>query len=75
MNGPCGGTKDGKCEVSDEIDCAWALIVKRMKELGTLEELSEIMPPRDWSTARDGGPRRVVHESLRLDEVAKKKDG
>jgi|WetSurMetagenome_2_1015567.scaffolds.fasta_scaffold12028_3 ferredoxin len=72
MNGPCGGATNGKCEVSDEIDCAWALIIKRMKELGTLEELSEITPPRDWSTARDGGPRRVVHESLRLDEGAKK---
>ncbi len=72
MNGPCGGTTDGKCEVGEDIDCAWALIIKRMKELGTLEELSEITEPRDWSTARDGGPRRIVHESLRLDEGVKK---
>jgi ferredoxin len=72
LNGPCGGTTNGKCEVSDEIECAWALIVKRMKELGRLEELGEIMEPKDWSTARDGGPRRVVHESLLLDEGAKK---
>jgi ferredoxin len=73
MNGPCGGTTDGKCEVSNEIDCAWALIVKRMKELGTLEELGEITEPRDWTTARHGGPRRIVHESLKLDKVAEKK--
>ncbi len=72
MNGPCGGATNGKCEVSDEIDCAWGLIIKRMKELGTLEELSEITPPKDWSTARDGGPRRVVHESLRLDKGSEK---
>ena len=72
LNGPCGGTKDGKCEVSDEIDCIWALIVKRMKELGRLEELGDITAPKDWSTARDGGPRRVVNESIRLDEGAKK---
>lgn len=65
MNGPCGGTKDGKCEVSDEMDCAWYLIVERMKKLGTLEKLSEVLPPRDWSTSRDGGPRRVSVEHIR----------
>lgn len=65
MNGPCGGTKDGKCEVSDDMDCAWYLIVERMKELGTLEKLSEVLPPRDWSAARDGGPRRISLEHIR----------
>ncbi len=60
MNGPCGGTQNGKCEVSEEIDCAWALIVERMTSLGRVEELTEVLPPRDWSTARHGGPRRMV---------------
>jgi ferredoxin len=60
MNGPCGGTRNGKCEVNPETDCAWVLIVKRMERLGRLEELLEVAPPRDWSTARDGGPRRMV---------------
>ena len=72
MNGPCGGSSNGKCEVNNETDCAWALIVKRMQDLGTLEEFSEITLPKDWSTSRDGGPRRVVHESLRLDKGARK---
>jgi ferredoxin len=60
MNGPCGGTRDGKCEVNPQTDCAWVLIVKRMEQLGRLEELLEVVPPRNWSTARDGGPRRMV---------------
>ena len=60
MNGPCGGTQDGKCEVDPETDCAWALIVERMGLLGRLDELVEITPPRDWSTGRDGGPRRMI---------------
>jgi hypothetical protein len=60
MNGPCGGTRDGKCEVSKDTDCAWVLIVERMERLGRLDELTEIVPPRDWSTARDGGPRRML---------------
>lgn len=65
MNGPCGGTNKGKCEVGDDIDCAWYLIVERMKKLGTLDKLTEIQPPRDWSTARDGGPRRISIEHIR----------
>jgi len=64
MNGPCGGTDKGKCEVSKDIDCAWYLIVERMKELGTLERLGEIQPPRNWATARDGGPKRIVLEHI-----------
>lgn len=68
MNGPCGGTNKGKCEVSQDIDCAWYLIVERMKKLGTIEKLAEIQPPRNWSTARDGGPRRVSLEHIRAYE-------
>lgn len=60
MNGPCGGTDKGKCEISQEVDCGWYLIVERLKQLGTLESLLEIQPPRDWSTSFHGGPRRVV---------------
>ncbi len=65
MNGPCGGTNKGKCEVSSETDCAWFLIVERMKQLGTIEKLSEVLPPRNWTTSRDGGPRRISLEHLR----------
>lgn len=64
LNGPCGGSKDGKCEISPDVDCGWNLIVERMKKIGTLEHLGELIPPRDWSTSRHGGPRRVVHEEL-----------
>jgi hypothetical protein len=64
MNGPCGGTNNGKCEISQDVDCAWYLILERMKKLGTLENLSEIKPPRDWSTGSYGGPRRIVLEHI-----------
>ena len=69
LNGPCGGTNMGKCEVSDQIDCAWSLISERMKQLGKLEKLLEIQPPKDWSTDTHGGPRRIVLEHIAdLDE-------
>jgi ferredoxin len=64
LNGPCGGSKEGKCEISPDVDCAWHLIVERMKKIGTLDRLGEIVPPRDWSTSHHGGPRRVIHEKI-----------
>ena len=64
LNGPCGGSKDGKCEISPDVDCGWYLIVERMKKIGTLHRLEEILPPRDWSTSHAGGPRRVIHEDF-----------
>jgi ferredoxin len=64
LNGPCGGSNNGKCEISPDTECAWALIVERMKRLGTLDQLDEVLPPRDWSAGHFGGPRRVVHEEL-----------
>jgi len=74
MNGPCGGTDRGKCEISQEVDCGWYLIVERMKQLGNLEALLEIQPPRDWSTSFHGGPRRVVLEHLQdFEETEEKK--
>ena len=33
LNGPCGGTHDGKCEISSDekvVDCVWAQIVERL---------------------------------------------
>jgi ferredoxin len=65
LNGPCGGSNDGKCEISPDVDCGWELIVRRMERLGTLDKLMEITPPRDWSSSPHGGPRRVVREDLR----------
>ena len=67
LNGPCGGSQDGKCEVDPEnIDCAWQLIYDRMKLLGCLENLEENQLIKDWSTGRDGGPRKIVREDMLL---------
>src|SRR4030042_2185920 len=37
LNGPCGGAKNGKCEVDRERDCGWQLIYDRLKNIGKLE--------------------------------------
>jgi ferredoxin len=68
MNGPCGGSANGMCEVDQEnIDCVWQLIYDRMKKLGKLDELTALHPLKDWSSARDGGPRKVVREDVLIE--------
>jgi len=65
LNGPCGGSTDGKCEINKELDCAWQLIINRLKELGRLEDYEKLIPIKDWSTERAGGPRKIVREDLK----------
>jgi len=65
LNGPCGGSTKGKCEISKDLDCAWQLIIDRLEELDRLDEYEQIAPIKDWSTERAGGPRRVVREDVR----------
>ena len=48
LNGACGGSKSGKCELDPEKDCTWILIYERLKEQGKLEFLKEFHPPRDY---------------------------
>jgi len=66
LNGPCGGSQNGKCEIDPELDCAWQLILDRLGRLGQLDRLDTIMPPKDWSKDYDGGPRKIVREDLKL---------
>jgi len=49
LNGPCGGSQDGKCEVDPEKDCGWIKIYERLKEVGRLENLKKVRKPRDHS--------------------------
>ncbi len=67
LNGPCGGSADGKCEISKDTECAWHLIYERLAKMGRLQELQEIQPPKDWSTSHHGGPRTRVREDVKLD--------
>jgi ferredoxin len=66
LNGPCGGSTNGKCEINKEIDCAWQLIIDRLEALDKLNEYEKICSVKDWSTDRAGGPRKVCREDLML---------
>jgi hypothetical protein len=54
------------CEIDPDVPCAWQLIWERAVKLGTVERLIEIQAPKDWSASRDGGPRKIVRDDLRL---------
>jgi len=47
LNGPCGGTKDGKCEVDSEKDCGWLKIYERLEKIGRLDNLKKVHKPRE----------------------------
>jgi ferredoxin len=64
LNGPCGGSTAGKCEINQEVDCAWQLIVDRLKALERMEDYEKLAPIKDWSTDRAGGPRKVKREDV-----------
>ena len=50
VNGPCGGTKNGKCEVCPEMDCGWERIIQRLKEQGRLDVLRCATQLHDFNT-------------------------
>jgi len=64
LNGPCGGSANGKCEISKDVDCIWDMIVRKKMEQGRLDDLVRFKPSKNWATARDGGPRKSIREEL-----------
>ncbi|NLO89516.1 MAG: FAD-dependent oxidoreductase [Clostridia bacterium] len=49
-NGPCGGSSaEGWCEIDREEDCIWQLIYDLLKKSGRIENLKEMISPKNWS--------------------------
>ena len=61
LNGPCAGSKNGKCEANKDMDCAWILIYKRLERLGQLEKMRRYYPPRNFRTIPR--PKRIVSQA------------
>ena len=68
LNGPCGGSQGGICEVyaDRETPCVWDQIYHRLKDLGQLDKMLRVEPAKNWHSSRDGGQRKIVREDLRL---------
>ncbi len=62
LNGPCGGTKEGKCEVDSSIDCAWTLIYRKLSELGRLDLMRKICEPKNYQAIPKPGQFTIADE-------------
>lgn len=64
MNGPCGGSNNGACEIDPDVICIWDSIVRKKMEQGRVEDLLGFAPAKVWTTSNHGGPRRRIQEEL-----------
>lgn len=72
LNGPCGGSSDGRCEVNLDVECAWYAIHERLKLQGRLDLMESVTPPKNWTTSHSGGRRILVREDAKLTQHQKK---
>jgi methylenetetrahydrofolate reductase (NADPH) len=81
-NGPCGGTKNGQCEVEDK-PCIWGTVYERAKLAGRLDELKGYIPPPDralkgtssWINFfldRDSRPGSVSNDFIPVEEFSRR---
>jgi ferredoxin len=70
INGTCGGTNEGKCEVDPDMECGWLLIYERLKKLDKLENYRKLREPRDNRKDRGKGVRRMVLAEMTENEEA-----
>ncbi len=64
-NGPCGGTNKGKCEISQDQDCAWFKIYERLSGQGRLDNIKKIYAITDW---KDTTPRTLIQPGYKKPE-------
>ncbi|NPA49900.1 MAG: hypothetical protein GXO20_07950 [Thermodesulfobacteria bacterium] len=72
LNGPCGGSQGGRCEIRPEVACVWHQIYERLKARGEVEKLTQIWPAKNWIPAGHGGPRERVRPDLQFNNNSKK---
>jgi hypothetical protein len=66
LNGPCGGSHDGHCEIDTDLPCVWQQIYDRLRNTGQLDRMELLVPAKRWGReSRDAGPRRIVREDLK----------
>ncbi len=62
INGPCGGARGGKCEVSKDNPCVWQLIYARLGR----SKLDHVLKGMTQPKTRPVSPRRMTIEGLRV---------
>ncbi len=72
VNGPCGGSQDGKCEVGGDRPCVWALIENRLKDQGREHLLDTYQPMKDFELSIKPGnvDLRMENQDARSERMA-----
>jgi ferredoxin len=60
VNGPCGGTNNGKCEIDPDKECVWTLIYERLRAQGRLDRMRRFQPPRNHQVCPRPGRITIV---------------
>ncbi len=68
VNGPCGGTNKGKCEVDADKDCIWTLIYRKLEKLGQLERMRTYQPPKNYHAEPKPGKTFIPFEERSDDD-------
>ncbi len=71
VNGPCGGYKNGKCETSNERNCAWIMIYERLSKQGKLDRMRGDSALKDYNA--QSHPARQVNEAYTRPELTEAK--
>ncbi|MCF7955109.1 MAG: methylenetetrahydrofolate reductase C-terminal domain-containing protein [Phycisphaerae bacterium] len=66
LNGPCGGSSNGVCEVDKDTPCVWQLIYDRLEKIGKLDNLMVVREPKDWRGSTSSGQRKIKFEEAML---------
>lgn len=53
VNGQCGGSKNGKCEVDKDMECGWERIYRKLEKLNKLDTLKHPTKVRDYKKPFD----------------------
>lgn len=71
LNGACGGSHDGECEVEENRPCGWDLIYQRLQEIDRLDLLETYTEPKprkkyEFDTPMDR--RRSIYWAIEAEE-------
>lgn len=66
LNGPCGGTDEGKCEVDANKDCGWKLIYERLKSFDRLDLLLEYQEPKNFANSNQPRQLEITEKEVKF---------
>jgi len=66
LNGPCGGSREDRCEIHPDQPCAWQMIYKRLNDIGETGKIRKIYSAKNWSKSLHAGSRTIIREDHRI---------